>query len=124
MGWWRWRRWSSKSALSNILSVLTNITQQSTWNPNAAGGRTPAYVANSGGKTPAYSGTGLEAPTPGAYSAPTPGAYSAPTPGSGYGDRGAAYNTPANYATPGGFPETPAPYSAETPAASNDDGPR
>ncbi|KAM3415222.1 Transcription elongation factor SPT5 [Cercospora zeina] len=95
---------------------------QSAWNPNA-GGRTPAYVANSGGKTPAYSGSGLEAPTPGAYSAPTPGA--------GYGDqptpgayRGAAYNTPANYATPGGFPETPAPYSAESPAASHDDGPR
>ncbi|KAI5369796.1 putative ribosomal protein L2, domain 2 [Septoria linicola] len=96
---------------------------QSTWNPNAAGGRTPAYVSNSGGKTPAYSGSGgLEAPTPGAYSAPTPGAGYADQPTPAY--RGAAYNTPANYAaTPVGFPETPAPYSAETPAAS-DDGPR
>lgn len=93
--------------------------QQSAWNPSA-GGRTPAYAANSGGKTPAYGG-GLEAPTPGAYNAPTPGAGygDQPTPG---GFRGGQYQTPANYATPGGFPETPAPYSAETPAA--DDGPR
>ncbi|KXS93491.1 hypothetical protein AC579_6910 [Pseudocercospora musae] len=94
----------------------------STWNPNAGGGRTPAYIANSGSKTPAYGG--LEAPTPGAdYSAPTPGAtyQDQPTPGA---FRGGQYQTPANYATPGGFPETPAPYAAETPAPSADDGPR
>jgi transcription elongation factor SPT5 len=97
------------------------LPQQSTWNPNA-GGRTPAYASNAGNKTPAYGG--MEAPTPG-------GAYSAPTPGAGYGDQptpgdfgGNSYNTPANYATPGGFPETPAAYSAETPAPLPDDGPR
>jgi transcription elongation factor SPT5 len=89
---------------ASLWITMTNMhLQQSTWNPNAGGGRTPAYV--SGSKTPAYSG-GLEAPTPG---------FSAPTPGAGQ------YQTPAAYATPGGFPETPAAYP-ETPAA--DDGPR
>jgi len=88
----------------------------SAWNTNT-GGRTPAH--NAGGKTPAYTG-GMEAPTPD-FSAPTPGGYDQPTPG---GFKSGQYATPASYNTPGGFPETPAPYSAETPAAFADDGPR
>ncbi|KAF2716451.1 transcription elongation factor Spt5 [Polychaeton citri CBS 116435] len=83
----------------------------SAWNPNA-GGRTPAA---GGGRTPAYLG-GLDAPTPGFNSAPTPGNFNDhPTPG-GFRDQ----------PTPGvfrGAPETPGPYSAETPAAAGDDGP-
>ncbi|KAF2172437.1 hypothetical protein M409DRAFT_63124 [Zasmidium cellare ATCC 36951] len=92
----------------------------STWNPNAGGGRTPAYLGG-GSKTPAY--TGMDAaPTPGFQdSAPTPGGnFDQPTPGAW---KGGQYQTPAAYNTPGGFPETPGPYSAETPAA-HDDGPR
>jgi transcription elongation factor SPT5 len=89
--------------------------QASTWNANS-GGRTPAYA--SGGKTPAYQ-SGMEAPTPGFHSAPTPGNYAeAPTPG-GFRSQ---YQTPAAYNTPGGFPETPAAYAPETPAA--DSGPQ
>lgn len=116
--------WGGAGGVSQFTTFLKNqhtniFSQQSTWNPNTAGGRTPAYAsANSGSKTPAYGG--LEAPTPGFNSAPTPGAYQdyqtpgdfrdAPTPG-----------VRNSYQTPGAFPETPGPYSAETPG---DFGPR
>ncbi|KAK5109665.1 hypothetical protein LTR62_006787 [Meristemomyces frigidus] len=84
------------------------------------GGRTPAPVP-SGSKTPAYAG-GLEAPTPGFNSAPTPGGYQdQPTPG-GFRDTG--YGRTPGHAGGNGFPETPGPYSAETPGAGGDDGPR
>ncbi|KAK4995172.1 transcription elongation factor spt5 [Elasticomyces elasticus] len=102
----------------------------STWNPNGSatpynaptpgadwGNKTPAHHGN---KTPAWQPSHMDAPTPGFNSAPTPG-MDHPTPAgrySGYGQ----YPTPGNVATPGGYPETPAPYTAETPG--DDDGPR
>jgi transcription elongation factor SPT5 len=55
----------------------------------------------------------MDAPTPGFNSAPTPGNLDQPTPG--YGQ----YRTPAAAPTPGGFPETPGAWNAETPAADN-----
>ncbi|KAJ2895476.1 Transcription elongation factor SPT5 [Zalerion maritima] len=105
------------------------------WN---SGSKTPAYGASA--PTPGASGGpdwgaptpgALNAPTPGAYSAPTPAAVNAPTPGawqsSSWGGGGDSAPTPAAGApTPaaGGMyygAPTPAPYTAETPAAS---GPR